>query len=221
MSQKIVFSATPRSVMGKKTKQLRKQSSIPANINGNVEKAVPVSVNAMEFARVYDKIGDTGLVYLKVEGESKERPVLVSEVQHDPLTNEVVHVMFRQVNLSEKVTAEVPVEVVGELTLKSALVVTVHDAIKVEALPADLPEKFEIDVAQFTEVGQSVTFNQLSYDRSKVHLHVEEDQLDTPVVLVQAVKEEVEEAPVVETPAEGEAAPTGETAPAEAEPAKE
>ncbi len=213
MSQKISFTAQPRAIEGKKVKQLRKQGMIPANISGNVEKTIPVSLDRVGFTKLYEKVGDTGLFYVKVEGEEKDRPVLVSEDQRDPISGNMVHVVLRQVNLSEKIKAEVPVEVVGVFELKDALVVTVHDAIEVEAYPQDLPEKFEIDVTQFTEVGQMVTFNQLSYDKSKVTLMVEEDQLDSPVVLVQEVKEEVEE--VVEAaPAEGEAATPGE-APAE------
>jgi large subunit ribosomal protein L25 len=210
MPAKISFVAQPRTLLGKKSNQLRSQKLIPANINGDVEQPIPVAVDKMAFVKLYDKVGDTGLVYVHVEGESKERPVLVSDLQRDPLSNEIVHVVLRQVNLSEKVEAEVPVETIGELQVKNALVVKVHDAIKVEALPQDLPEKFEIDIAQFTEFGQMVTFEQLSYDKSKVELKIEAEQMDTPVVLVQEIKEQVEEEPAA-TP---EAAPAEGAAPA-------
>jgi large subunit ribosomal protein L25 len=221
MSQKIVFAASPRSVFGKKTKLLRKAFSVPANITGDVEKSVPISVSTTDFAKVYDKIGDSGLVYLKVEGEKDERPVLVSEVQEDPITEEVLHVMFRQVNLNEKVSAEVPVKIVGELAVRNALVVTIQDTVEVEALPQDLPEKFEIDISQFTEFGQSITFNQLNYDHSKVELLIEKEQLDTPIILVQEVKEEVEEAPVAAAPIEGAAPAAGDAATTTPAPAAE
>jgi large subunit ribosomal protein L25 len=220
MSQKISFTAQTRTIEGKKVKQLRKQGKIPANISGNVEKTVPVSLDKVGFTKLYEKVGDTGLFYVKVEGEEKDRPVLVSEDQRDPISGELVHVVLRQVNLSEKIKAEVPVEVIGVFEIKDALVVTVHDAIEVEAFPQDLPEKFEIDISQFTEVGQMVTFNQLNYDKSKVTLMVEEDQLDSPVVLVQEVKEEVEEV-VVAAPAEGDAAAPAPTEGGEAAAAPE
>jgi large subunit ribosomal protein L25 len=210
MPEKTLFVAQPRTLIGKKSNQLRRQKLIPANINGDVDQPIPVAVDRVAFTKLYAKVGDTGLVYIKVEGENKERPVLVSELQRDPLSDEVVHVVLRQVNLSEKVEAEVPVETIGELQVKNALVVKVHDAIDVEALPGDFPDKFEIDISQFTQFGQMVTFNQLSYDKSKVKLMIEDEELDTPVVLVQEIKEQVEEAPVA--PVEGAAA---EAAPAE------
>ncbi|CAN5307106.1 hypothetical protein BH10PAT2_BH10PAT2_1560 [soil metagenome] len=208
MAEKITFSARPRTIIGKKSNRLRAQSLIPANISGDLDKPIAVAVEKSACVKLYDKVGDTGLVYLTVEGEKAARPVLVNEVQMDPILNNVLHVVFRQVNLNVKVEAEVPVELIGELQVKDALVVTVQDAIKVSALPQDLPEKFEIDISLFTEIGQQVTFAQLSYDKTKVELDVEEEQMETPVVLVQEVKEEVIEEPVAAVEgAEGAAAP--------------
>jgi large subunit ribosomal protein L25 len=85
-----------------------------------------------------------------------------------------------------------------------------HDVVEVEALPQDLPEKFEIDATQLTEVGQMVSYKDLQFDRSKVTLMIDEEQMDEPVVMVQEVKEEVEP-----EAAEGDAAAEG-AAPAEA-----
>src|SRR5579859_2289262 len=201
-SAKISFPAQPRVILGKKSKTIRQQAGVPANVSGDLEKPIPVTISQIAFSRLYDKVGDTGLFYLEIEGEKEGRPVLVNEIQRDPVSGQVLHVVFRQVNLSEKVEAEVPVEVVGEFKVKNALVVTVHDAIKVEALPQDLPEKFVVDVSGFTEFGQMVTFSQLDYDRAKVTLVVETEELETPVVIVEEVKEEVEEVPVV-APVEG------------------
>lgn len=212
MPNKITFSAEPRAILGKKANRLRGQGLVPANISGNVDKTVAVSVQAKDFAKLYEEVGDTGLFYLTVTGEKAERPVLISEVQFDSLSMQPLHVVFRQVNLSEKITAEVPVEVIGELAVKDAVLVKVRDTIEVEALPADLPEKFEVDISGFAAVGDSISFAQLSFDRNKVKLMIEEAELESPVVLVQEVKEEVEEvAPAAEAPAEG-AAPAADAA---------
>jgi large subunit ribosomal protein L25 len=213
MPQKITFTAQPRTILGKKSKHFRSKKQIPGNISGDVEKSTAVVVDTSSFTHLYERVGDTGLFYLKVEGESADRPVLVGELQKDPMSGQLLHVVFRQVNLSEKVSAEVPVETIGELEVRDALVVTVHQNIEVEALPQDLPEKFVVDISKFTEVGQSVSFNELEYDKTKVHLNVEEDQLDTPVVMVEAVKEEVEEVVEEAAPTEG-ATPGEEGAPA-------
>ncbi len=209
MANKITFSAQNRTVMGKKTNQLRRAGLIPANVMGHSIESVPVSLATSAFTKLYQKVGDTGLFYLEIEGQSTSRPVLIDQVDYNPVTGTVQHVVMKQVNLKEKINAEIPVELVGELTVPEAVVLTVQPTIEVEALPTDLPEKFEIDISVFTEIGQSVLFKDLAYDRSKVELQVSEEELETPVVIVQELAEEVVEE-VAETPAEGE---PGETTP--------
>jgi large subunit ribosomal protein L25 len=201
MAQKITFKTQPRTLTGKKVGALRRAGLVPGNISGDLEKTVPVSVDARSFAKMYEQVGDTGLFYITVEGEKADRPVLVDDVQLDPISAEVIHVVFRQVNLTEKISAEVPVELMGDVEIKDALVVLLHDVVEVEALPQDLPEKFEIDVTKFTKVGDMVAYKDLDFDRSKVTLTIDEDQLDEPVAMVQEIKEEVE--PVEAAPAEG------------------
>ncbi len=196
MAEKIKFQVQPRVIHGKQVSQLRRQGLVPANISGNVDKTVGISVEASKFTHLYDKVGDTGLFYLIVDGEKNERPVLISEVQHHPVTGKVLHVVFRQVDLTEKITAEVPVELVGEFAIKGAVVVTLHDSVEVEALPQNFPDKFVVDVTKFEAIGDTVTYKDLEFDRSKVTLMIDQDQLEEPIVLVQEVKEEVEPEPV-------------------------
>jgi len=202
-------------------KQLRKDGILPANVYGAGEKSRMIKVQLKNFIKLHEEVGETGLVYLKIDDEKKEHPVLVDEVQLDGITDNPIHVTFKQVDLKEKITAEIPIELVGEFDLKEAVLVTVRDTIEVEALPTDLPEKFEIKIEELTEIGQAIHLKDLKYDHSKVELVVGEEGLDAPVVLVQEVKEEVEEevVVVVEEPVEGEegAEEAGEETPAEGE----
>lgn len=221
MAQKIKFQTQRRDLAGKKVGQLRRQGLIPGNINGDLEKTISVVVDQRKFEQLYEEVGDTGLFYVTVGEEKTERPVLITDVQLDPISATPLHVVFRQVDLTEKITAEVPVELIGEVEIKDAIVATLHDVVEVEALPQDLPEKFEIDISKFTQIGDMVTYKDLEFDRSKVSLTIDEEQLDEPVVMVQEVKEEVEPEPAAETVEGAEGAPTagaeGEAAPAEAE----
>ena len=114
MAKKITFQTEPRTLAGKKVGVLRRQGLIPANISGNLDKTIPVTVESRKFDKLYEEVGDTGLFYLTVNGEKADRPVLVDDVQLDPISSKVLHVVFRQVDLTEKISAEVPVELVGE-----------------------------------------------------------------------------------------------------------
>ncbi len=208
MSEKHVLAATVRTIDGKKVRSLRAMSLVPANITSGSE-SVKVSVGAKEFIKLYAVVGDSSLFYIDLAGESSQRPVLVSEAQIHPVTSLPIHVVFRQVSLKEKVVASVPVVTVGELKLKNGVVVMAHSEVEVEALPLDLPEKFEVDLSKLTEIGQSVTFMDLEYDRSKVTLKVAEEQLNEPIVLIQEVKEEKPEPVVESVVAEGAASAEG------------
>ena len=218
---KFELSVAPRSITGKKTKKLRAEGLIPANIFGEVEKSVAISISAKDFQNLQKKASETSIVYLQVEGEKDSRPTLIDEVEMNSLTGSFVHVSFRQVNLKEAVTAPVPVKLIGELGITGATAMLVREEIEVEALPTDLPEAFEIDLATFTVIGQEVAVKDLKFDRSKVKVSIEEDE---KVLMIQEEEQmaEVEETPTevqeVETTEMGkpeEAGEAGEAKPAE------
>ena len=200
-----------------KPKHLRRQGLVPGNIFGK-DGSIAVQTPAREFDDLYQEVGETGLIYLAVAGSQKQHPVLVDEVQTDPVDGHYVHVAFKQVALTDKITAEVPVEVMGKFEVPEAVMVVVKDEIEVEALPTDLPEKFEVDVSTLTAIGQMITYKDLHYDRSKVALILGEEGEEEPVVLVQEQREEEPEELPPAPPAEGEegVAPEGEQ-PAEGE----
>lgn len=206
MAEKNLFKVQARDVKGKKVKVLRNDGLIPANIINPVGDSTMIAMGHSDFNRLYAKVGDTGVIYLQVEGDAAEKPVLIEEVSLHPVTGHTDHVIFRQVNLKVKIEAEVPVEIVGEVNVPNSVLLTVASEITVEALPTDLPEKFVVDVSTLTEIGQSITYAQLEYDKNKVELQVED--LESPVVLLQEVKEEVVE--VAPEAAEAEAAPAAE-----------
>ena len=218
---KTTLEAKVRKITGRKVKTLRKEGLIPANIYGKKVKSQAIQVMALDFKKAYEEAGETGLISLKVQGEkgkAEDRAVLVSNVQIDPLSDAAVHVDFRQVDLKEKVTASVPVELVGESPAEKGSLGTVVqyiDEIEVEALPTDLPEKFEVDASGLTEVDQAVFVSDLKYDKAKVEIKNDSGEIIVKVEPPQ--KEEVVAAPVTEeVPVEGEAPKeAGEEAPVE------
>ncbi|HYD34864.1 MAG TPA: 50S ribosomal protein L25 [Vitreimonas sp.] len=206
--EKLTFSAQLRTIAGKAVKTVRAQRLIPANVSVPGENSIMLALPQAAFLKLYEKAGDNGLIYLTIEGEKTARPVLVEDLQVDVVKNHPIHVVFRQVNLKEKLKAEIPVEVIGQSEVPESVLLTLHDVIEVEALPTDLPEKFEIDASTLTAIGQTITYADLKYDKTKVTLVLGEETEESPVVMLQEFKEQaepVEEAPVAEG-TEGEAA---------------
>lgn len=203
MSEQITLSSQKRTLFGKKIQKLRKEGIIPANIFGSKIESQAISLPLTDFKAAYKKAGETSLINLQVEGEEKGRPVLISNIQVDPITRAVLHIDFRQVDLKQKITATIPVELVGEAPAvdAGAIIVTLKDEIEVEALPTDFPEKIEVDITKLANVGDAITIGDLSFS-DKVT-----PTLDKEEIIVQAqeaTKEEVVEEAEVE-PGEVEA----------------
>jgi hypothetical protein len=89
----------------------------------------------------------------------------------------------------------VPVEVVGESPAEKqgigAAVVLINE-LEVEALPMDIPEKFEIDISNLSEVDQAIYVKDIKVDNSKVKIN---HDLEAIVVKVEPPQKE-EEQPV-------------------------
>lgn len=204
---KTILKGEKRIVEGRKVRNLRKEGILPGNISGKKVKSESVQVVLKDFEKVYKEVGETGLLTLTIG--SSEKPVLIHNLQVNPVSDAPVHVDFLQVDLKEKVEAAIPVELIGESPAeKQALgtVVQYINEIKVEALPTDLPEKFEIDTSKLTEVDQSVTVKDLNYDKNKIEVKTGLDEIVVKVEPPQ--KEEVAPPPTEAT--EGEPVPTTE-----------
>ncbi len=193
---KVTLKAEKRNVFGRKVGRLRKLGVIPASVYGKKIESESIQINLADFEKAFKETGETGVLELRVNGSKK--PVLIHHIQHDPITEGVLHIDFLQVNLKEKVSAEIPIDLIGESPVEKqglGTVVKYMDEVEVEALPTDLPEKFEIDVGSLTEVDQAVYLKDLKYDKGKVEI---KEDLEKIIIKVEAVKEEKEEAPAPE-----------------------
>lgn len=214
---KITTKVDNRKLIGRRVKQLRRDGIIPANIYGKKTKSLSVQLPLKEFNKLYKEAGETNIVYITVDGEKTERPCLISHIQHNPSAGEVIHTDFHQVDLTEKVTVEVPVELMGESPVTKSgegTVVLQYNSLEVEALPADLVDKFEIDVTTLLAIGDSVKLSDLKYNKEKLTIDLDPE---TVIVTVQAQTEEKE--PEVVAPVETEAGTDAK--PAEGEEKKE
>ena len=235
---RLSLQAQEREILGKKVNRLRKSGQLPGHVFGKGVDGENVLVSAKEFLKTFKEAGETGLIDLKI-GKEKVRPVLVREVQYDPVEGDIIHIDFYQVNLSQKVKVPVPLVQIGEqpelVKLGEAIVLQTLNEVEVEALPTDLIEKIEVDITSLKAIDDSITVGQLNYDRSKLTIGATEDEI--VVKLAPAVSAEMEKlmeeqaaeqaAAVAEAtgeegaaPAEGETLVEGETA-AEGEAPKE
>lgn len=207
MSDKISLTVTKRTLHGRAVKTLRSAGFIPANIFGKGVQSLSVQVSKDLFSKAFSKAGETNIVYLNVEGEKTERPVLITNTHIHPVTDAFLHIDFHQVDLTQTVTATIEVKLVGEspAAKEGAVVVQQLNEIEVEALPADLPEAIEVDLSKLAAIDDTITVADLSVDTSKVKILTEAGSI-IAIAQEPQKEEEVEAAPTAEeTPATTEA----------------
>ena len=195
-----ILKSKSRDIFGKKVGNLRKKGILPANIYGKNIKSKAIEIDLKEFENVFKTAGYTSLIDLGIE--NKKLPVMIHNVQKDPISELPIHIDFLQVDLKEKVLAKVPVELVGESPAeKQGLGTAVQyiDEVQVETLPGNVPSKFELDLSKLVEVDQSFHIKDISVDKD---VEIKTD-LEQVVVIIESIRKE-EEKPVVETIAEGE-----------------
>ena len=190
----IKLKSEKRTVFGRKVKKLREAGKVPANIFGKKVKSNAITVDLKEFKKVYSEAGETQIIDLS------GKPVLVSNMTKDPVSEDILHIDFRQVDLTEKISAAVPIVIEGESPAEKqglGTVVSQIDEVEVEALPTDLPEKIVVDVSILLEVDQAIYIKDLKVS-SKVEIKEDADAIIKKVEPLQK-----EEEVVVAVPAEG------------------
>ena len=176
-------------------------------VYGHNVDAVTVLVDGREFVKAFQKVGRNQLVDLQL-GDEPVRKALIREVQRSPRDGDLLHVDFYQVNLTEKIESEVPIEIEGVVELvakgEADLQRGLH-ALKVECLPTDLPPVITVDVSGLKEIDDEIRVKDLKVPPGCEFLDEPEDL----IVKVAAHREEVEE--VAAAPAAAEVPTVGET----------
>jgi len=194
------LNATNRTVTGKKLKHLREEGAIPGVIYGRELKNISVSVDEIELKKTYREAGENSLVNLTIEG-SGPRPVLIYDVQLDPIKQRITHVDFYQVRLDEAVRAEVPLEFTGTAPAVKELggtLVKVFHGLEVEALPQDIPHAITVDISKLATFEDQIEIRDLAV-AGKFKILAEPKEIVARVLPprteeeLEALKEEVKE----------------------------
>ena len=188
--------AQERSDYGRKaSRTFRKEGLLPANIYGLGKENLTVTVNTKEFTRIF--MAGHRIFTLEV-GDGKEQSV-VKEVQYDNLGSEVIHVDFTRIDITQKITLDVGVELIG--TVASGMLQFPMKEVKVESLPAGFPASISINVIEL-KIGDVIRIEDLEVPDGCVFT----DDPDALVLQVVAPIEEVEEEAVEEVGEEADGA---------------
>lgn len=192
IKEKHEIKAEIRTALGRKVKNIRKQGLTPATVYGKGLESKSVQFATIDLGKIYEKVGESTLVTLLLGQENL--PILFRNPQYHPVEGNMIHIDCYKVNLKEKITAMVPIEFVGEsqAVKDGNTLITVTDEIEIEALPADLPEKIEVDLSVLENLECSITIADLKIDTSKLEIITDKDQL-----IAKTEEPRAEEEPIV------------------------
>ena len=162
MAQQAKLTVQTRTQVGRNAiKKVRKEGLIPGVIYGVGQEPINLEVNRRQLSTVLaHSSSENILLELEiVDGDNKRNSLaMIQEVQHHPIQRQILHVDFHAVSATEKITAEVPIETVGEpIGVKTNGGLLEHNLrdLEVECLPGDLPDRIEVDVTGL-DINQSI-----------------------------------------------------------------
>jgi large subunit ribosomal protein L25 len=145
-----------RNVLGKGLGSLRRDGLVPGVIHNHGEQSLHVALPATELARVYREAGKHHPLNLNI-GDQKFL-ALIKDVQFNSVKRSPEHVVFQAIRAGEKVEAEVPVHLEGEIPAEKTGLIVLHqlDTVQIEALPKDLPNELTVNAEGLAELHDKV-----------------------------------------------------------------
>ncbi|HUU63148.1 MAG TPA: 50S ribosomal protein L25 [Dehalococcoidia bacterium] len=201
-----------RDVLGKKVRFLRREGLTPVNLYGPNIESLSLQVETSLLKRLIAKVGRNALIALNVDSAKEPRMAMIRDMQRHPLTGDLLHVGFFQVEMTHSVKADVPLLFLGEapaaMTSHTMLIENLT-SLEVEALPANLPRNIVVDLTVLKEINQSIHVRDIVVGEA-VEVLTDPDQLVVKVMeskvekLIEEEAVSVEEAEAPPGEAEGE-----------------
>jgi len=152
------LSANTRTVLGNSVRKLRKQGLLPAVLYGQNFNSLPIQIDKKTFLKLYKQVGKTNVIDLSVD--SQTLPVIVQDLDIDPVFGDVRHVDFLVVNLKQKVKVTVPIQYIGTpigVKQLGAVLAVNLDELEIEVLPEKIPDFITVDVTNLTNIHDSIS----------------------------------------------------------------
>ncbi len=210
MRKDITVSAERRDSRGKnEARRLRQAGTIPAVLYGAYKDTLAVAVDPKEMLRIlHSSTGHNTIVNVAVR-DRESTPAMIVDWQFDPVTDALLHVDLKRIDLAKRLRVSIPVAAHGEpkgVKQQGGLLELVAREIEVECLPDEIPEHFTVDVTALM-IGQSLRASEVPLTGSMTLLSPP-DAVIAHVVVLRAVVEEApaEAAAVAEAPAAATAA---------------
>ncbi len=194
---------------------MRRDGRIPAVLYGPRTEPNMISIGAHDLDIIL-KQGSIGrsIINLDIDGVKETKATMVKEMQTHPVSQNVLHVDFYEVDMTRKIKVNVPVIATGQSVGVEfgGMLQIIRRELEVYCLPNKIPQAITIDITDL-DIGGSVHVNDIETEGDVEIPH----DVNFTVLTILSPKKAEEEAEEVEELEEGEVAEAEAEAEAESE----
>ena len=199
--EKVVFQK--REIQGKKSKKLLQEKYVPAVVYNSKRESRNIQITSSEASKITREATSTTILDAELDG--KILKVLVKEIDINPLTEQIRHIAFFEIDESKEMVFTIPFEMVGispAVKNNLGILVEVLNSIDVKCKLSDLVPVIEIDISKLEHPGQSISVDEINIPEG---MSLVNDELaNATIVTITELQEEIIIEPEVEEEVEGE-----------------
>jgi len=206
-----ILKAQIRNIKGKQAaKQLRRENLIPAIIYGVGEEPTKLTVELKNLLILLHAFGRNAVVNLSVDNSKKKIKAFIYEIQHDPISGDIIHVDLKHISMKEKIHVLVPIYLEGNpegVKNEGGIVEHVMHTLEIISLPSEIPNVITIDISKL-HIGDVIHVNDIEHEKFEIVPEPERTivHVIAPKIVVVPVEEEalIEEEEAIEPEVIGE-----------------
>ncbi|MFA6470597.1 MAG: 50S ribosomal protein L25 [Candidatus Latescibacterota bacterium] len=149
------------------SKHLRNEGLIPGVLYGPGETPSLLSLDSKELISLLHTFGRNVVVDLTVGDKKKKVKAFIYEIQHDPLSGDVMHIDLKHISLKEKMHVTIPIRIVGipfGVKNEGGLLEHILHSVEILCFPVDIPDDIKVDVTNL-HTGEGIHVNDLPHDK--------------------------------------------------------
>ncbi len=171
-------------------RKLRAAGKLPAVVYGKDFEPTTIVVDPKELERVVSgEAGLNALITLRGAAELDGKVVILKDADVHPIRRDMISADFHAINLKEKSTFMVPINVVGTAVgqTEGGSLQLVRNDLEVLCLPTEVPQSIDIDVTAL-EIGDTIHVDQVVVPEGVELVH----DVNFTVITLSVIKAEVE-----------------------------
>ncbi|MCT4592481.1 MAG: 50S ribosomal protein L25 [Candidatus Gracilibacteria bacterium] len=186
-------------------REIRKDLKIPCIIYGKDFENQCIAIEYQDFVKTFSAAGYSTIV--DIELDKKKIPVLIHDIQKDPVLNEFTHVDFQAIKEDKEIHTHIPVHLEGEsdaVKLLHGILIHNKESLEIKCLPKNLISEVRVDVSIIKDFHTTITVADLNMPET-VFVYDAPEAVIASVSAPKGMKEDDKEEETTEGEGEGEA----------------